>query len=89
MKCGPQPNERSVRAWFDGNDWIDWGNKKVLNAYNPPTTGFLKRPKRPDYKGTFKFSVSVRTAASDLLIAILEMKHHQRPRIVACVDHGA
>jgi hypothetical protein len=35
--ASPQPNERSVRQWLDGNDWIQWdGNRKVFYPYTVP-----------------------------------------------------
>lgn len=32
----PQPNERSVRRWLDGEDWLSSHRKPVLFFYNPP-----------------------------------------------------
>jgi hypothetical protein len=46
VMASPQPNERSLKGWTDGDDWITWhGNKKVLNAYNVPTHKLVRYAK--------------------------------------------
>jgi hypothetical protein len=44
VPASPQPNERSTKAWLDGNDWIRWdGNTKVFNAYTVPYHRWMRQ----------------------------------------------
>lgn len=52
--ASPQPNERSMRAWFDGNDWIRWdGNLKVFAPYTPPYHRWMKPALQDPKTGRF------------------------------------
>ena len=69
--ASPQPNERSIRKWLDGNDWITWdGNKKVINAYDIPAHYLLNTaltdPKTASLASTL---VSCQDNASQLSLA--------------------